>query len=301
MPELSLLIPSRNEDYLQNTIDDIFKHSEADIEVIVGLDGLDKSIFTINKHPERFKRLFVWDLDNPIGQRAMTNLLANHARGKYIAKIDSHCSFAQGFDRILLESMEEDMIVTPILARLHAFDWVCSCGKRENQDTPFKCHDVKKETVWEILSKPFTNRYGFDSNFIFQYLPNEEGKLVETMALQGSFFMILKDKYFELNICDEAMGSWGFQGIETACKGWFNNMRVVTNKDTYYAHYFKEKIIDGKVVVDISYNRPQKEIDFAHKKIKEMFDSKDIAWLVKKFDYPCDWDKKKVRELLTKQ
>ena len=39
MTDISILIPSRNEEFLSHTIDDILKNIEADTEVIVTLDG----------------------------------------------------------------------------------------------------------------------------------------------------------------------------------------------------------------------------------------------------------------------
>src|SRR3990167_8747237 len=117
--DLSILIPARNEKYLQNTIDDISRHKELDTEVLVGID------------------------DEPVGQRAMTNRLARQAKGKYLMKLDAHCSFAQGFDRLMIEKMEDDMVMMPILCRLDAERWL-------------------------ILPKPFTKKYYFDTNFEFQ-------------------------------------------------------------------------------------------------------------------------------------
>jgi hypothetical protein len=40
----------RNEEYLQATIDDIFKHSEADTEVIVGIDDDTTDLKALDEH-----------------------------------------------------------------------------------------------------------------------------------------------------------------------------------------------------------------------------------------------------------
>ena len=37
--KLSILIPARNEKYLQQTVDDIFRHREGELEVLIGMDG----------------------------------------------------------------------------------------------------------------------------------------------------------------------------------------------------------------------------------------------------------------------
>lgn len=69
MAELSILIPARNEPYLQKTINDILEHSEVDTEIIVGIDGWSVEL-------EKHERVFVHERKVPIGQRAMTNELA---------------------------------------------------------------------------------------------------------------------------------------------------------------------------------------------------------------------------------
>lgn len=255
MSKLSIIIPSRNEPYLQKTIDDIFKHSEADIEVVVGFDGCD-----IDHSISGCK---IYNTKEPIGQRAMQNKLVELSNSKYIMKLDAHCSLQQGFDRIMLESMEDNMVMTPILCRL-----------RTEHDN------------WTIEPKPFTKKYYFDTNMIFQYATKEEedkddNKLVETMALQGSCFVVERDTYFKWNLCDEKYGSWGFQGSEVACKTWLNGGRVVTNTDVFYGHMFRTD--------NLPYTRPKKEVDEAMRCAQQLKKHPKMEWLVKKFNYPCDW------------
>jgi len=258
MAKLSILIPSRNEKYLQNTIDDIFKHAEGDIEVIVGLDGY-------NTEVKGKDNLYIVRLGNPIGQRALTNRLADKAIGKYIMKLDAHVSFAQGFDVAMMDKMEKDMVMTPMLCRL----------------------DVKN---WQIIAKPFTKKYYFDTKLIMQYGKAEDEVndwgLVETMTLQGSCFMVERENYWKWNLCDESWGSWGFQGIEVATKTWFNGGRVVTNTDTFYGHLFRG---EGQKVKEIPYERPKKEVTHAYKSCKEHLKNPKFKQLLEKFNYPCDW------------
>jgi len=134
--DLSILIPSRNEMFLKNTIEDILEHIEADTEIIAVLDGAlaDPPIqqhdrVTLIYHPES------------IGQRAATNQAAEVSRAKFIMKCDAHCGFDQGFDRKLMEEWEYDWTVVPRMYNLHAFDWQCEkCGNRTYQGgRPEKC------------------------------------------------------------------------------------------------------------------------------------------------------------------
>src|SRR5260221_719402 len=92
--ELSVIIPARNEMFLKNTLEDITKHSEANIEVIAVLDG--KWAEPAIVQHEKVNIIYV---PVSVGQRGAGNLAAKLARGKYIMKVDAHCSFDQGFDR----------------------------------------------------------------------------------------------------------------------------------------------------------------------------------------------------------
>jgi len=67
--ELSLLIPSRNEIFLKNTIDDALKNIESDTEIIAVLDGA-----WAEPRIEQHERIKVIDVPTAIGQRASTNL-----------------------------------------------------------------------------------------------------------------------------------------------------------------------------------------------------------------------------------
>jgi len=51
--------------------------------------------------------------------------------------------------------------------------------------------------------------------------------------------MLTREKYWELNICDESLGSWGSQGIEVACKTWLSGGKCLVNHSTWYAHMFR--------------------------------------------------------------
>ena len=254
--KLSILIPSRNEIFLKNTVDDILKNIEDDTEIIVVLDGAwaDPAI-------PQHERVTVLYLPVAVGQRAATNIACNLAKGKCVMKIDAHCSFDKGFDRKMLEAFKktgDNVTMVPIMRNLWAFDWKCyKCGWKKYQGpTPEKCpdcgrtHRIHRKMMWKGKERPQSKSYCFDSSPHFQYFNaytkrDEYKKMLaetgftETMSLQGSCFMLTKEKYLELNICDELLGSWGNQGIEVACKTWLTGGRVLVNHDTWYAHLFR--------------------------------------------------------------
>lgn len=243
--DLSILIPARNEIFTARTVQDILEHMQADTEIIVALDGA-----LADPPIPQHERVTVLYFAEPIGQRAATNRAAAIARGRYVMKCDAHCAFAQGFDRVLLEDIQPDWTVVPTMKNLHAFDWVCQeCGHRTYQGAK-RCEacqseNVVMDVVWIAKPSPNSTAYRFDRAMHFQYWndyrkrPEAQGDLSETMSLQGSCWMLSREKYFELDICDEAFGSWGQQGVEVACKTWLSGGRVIVNKKTWYAHMFR--------------------------------------------------------------
>ena len=280
--KLSILIPARNEEFLQQTIDDINKHKETDLEILVGID------------------------DKPIGQRAMTNELARKAKGEYLLKCDAHISFSQGFDRELLEAMNQATVAVPALCNLYAYDWICDHGHRkpneqfENYEKCEQCGGgVKKQIVWQPIPRPIMSNYYFDTNLHFQYHPiQQEEKITETMTIQGSCFVISKDNYWDLEICDEKFGSWGQQGVEVACKVWLSGGRVITTRNAFYAHWFRlfpYKNLTEEILKTQQYS---KDIFFNNKWPKQKH---PLSWLINKFKPLPDWHEESGKEKLLYQ
>src|SRR4030065_2382717 len=129
-------------------------------------------------------------------------------------KVDAHCAFDQGFDVKMIADMQDDWTMLPVMRNLHAFDWVCPDGHRRYQSPSGVCTECGKETVrdvvWIAKTNPQSTSYRFDSTLHFQYhgeyKKKQIGDLVETMSIQGSCFMVTKEKYFELSLCDETHG-----------------------------------------------------------------------------------------------
>lgn len=283
MPDLSILIPARNEEWLKRTVEDIFEHAEGDIEVLVGLDGYRDEQFL--ELLNTYENLRPFTRPHSIGQRATTNRLAELAEGKYLMKVDAHCSFSQGFDTAMLKKMDENTVMIPRTLNLHAYDWVCSCGRREYQgNKPPDCHEWTKEEVWEPKPKPIIDAFYFTKDMICLFDEREkEGDLVETMCVQGSAWMVAKEKYFEWEVGDESFSSWGSQGVEIGCKVWLAGGRIVTNRNAYYAHLFRteEQFPYQRDMEQVHRNQAHLEDLFLNNKWPKQIH--DIDWLFKKF------------------
>jgi glycosyltransferase involved in cell wall biosynthesis len=299
MTDLSILIPSRNEQFLARTIQDILDNSSDSTEIIAVLDGAwaepgipDHERVTLVYHPIS------------IGQRAATNEAARMASGKYIMKCDAHCAFDQGFDRKLIADMQPDWTMIPRQYNLHAFDWVCPQGHRRYQGPSGPCKEcgqpTTRDVVWFAKPNPACTAYRFDRDLHFQYWTEykkrQTGDLVESMSIQGSCFLVARDKYFELELCDEKYGSWGGQGTEVACKTWLSGGRVVINKKTYYAHMFRTQ------GADFGFPYPNPGIEKAREYARKLWNLKNpnelphwdraiypLQYLIDKFNPVPEW------------
>lgn len=310
--KLSILIPSRNEIFLKNTIEDILKNIEDDTEIIAVLDGQFADP-PIDQH-ERVNVIYV---PEAIGQRASTNLACKIAKGKYIMKIDAHCSFDKGFDRKMLEVMQDDWTMVPIMRNLWAFDWKCyKCGKRVYQDKQNICPvcntEMKRKMLWVGKHNPQSTSFCFDKEPHFQYFEDykhtpkyikdkEEKKLTETMSLQGSCFMCTKEKYLELNICDEELGSWGNQGIEVACKTWLTGGKVIVNHNTWYAHMFRTKANND---FGFPYKQNGNDVTRCKAKVRKLLwkgqipnQKYPLSWLIERFMPVPSWTKEDIKNI----
>ena len=315
--KLSICIPARSEEFLKNTVEDILKNKEAETEIIVGLDGK-WSDPPLIQHPD----VNIIYVPEAIGQRAMVKLCAKLSTAKYIAKCDAHCSFDEGFDRKMLESFEktgDNVALVPIMRNLHAFSWKCmKCGNKWYQGpTPTECKETnykntnkpcdskkfKKKLMWIGKHNPQSTSYCFDKEPHFQYFEDwkhrpqyikdkAEKGITETMSLQGSFYMMTREKYFALDIDDENLGSWGNQGLTVASKVWLSGGKVLVIHSTWYSHLFRTQGGDfsfpyeqrGRDVQRTKAN-VRKQI-WLGKLIKQKY---PLSWLVEKFAPVPGW------------
>jgi hypothetical protein len=249
MPDLSVLIPARNEQFISNTINDILSNIRGDTEIIAVLDGqwaeppiADNPRVTLVYHSK------------PVGQRAATNEAARMSSAKYVMKCDAHCAFDEGFDVKLMADFEPDWTVIPRMYNLHVFDWQCrQCGNRTYQGpNPSKCDkcegiDFERVMVWKPRLSRKTDFARFDNTLHFQYWGSygnrpevkAQGDIADVMCCVGACWMMTRERYWELDGLDEETGSWGQMGVEIACKSWLSGGRQVVNKNAWFAHLFR--------------------------------------------------------------
>ena len=113
--------------------------------------------------------------------------------------------------------------------------------------------------------------------------------------------MMTREKYWDLNICDESWGSWGQQGSEVSIKTWLSGGRVVVNQKTHYAHLFRTQ--GG--TFGFPYPISGSQVEYARNKCKDLFlENKwdkqvyPLSWLVEKFSPVPEWHDSSGKDIL---
>jgi len=112
-PLVSIIIPSRNERFLPETVNDLLAKAEGQIEVIVVLEG-----YWPDPLPSDDPRVVYIHHSAPKGMRAALNAGVDVARGEFVMKLDAHCMFAEGFDVALAKDCRDNWVMVPTRKRL---------------------------------------------------------------------------------------------------------------------------------------------------------------------------------------
>jgi glycosyltransferase involved in cell wall biosynthesis len=324
MADLSIIIPARNEEFLQRTIDDVFSNVKGNTEIIAILDGYWPDPGIVNH-----ERLTLIHHSKPIGQRAATNEGVRLSKAKYIMKLDAHCAMAEGFDVELMSNIEYDWTVIPRMYTLHVFSWVCmKCGadyyqgpvkkdpciRKSKNGKPCNCTDYTREIVWKRnkctdymwFDRDLRVRY-FDGNafkpysddiaamkkkYSPKYRTEFQGEITDVMNGVGACWMLHRDRYWELGGMDEQHGSWGQMGVEVAMKAWLSGGRHVVNKRTWFAHLFRTQGGD----FTFPYDNPGSAQEEARKYSRKLWlgnnwpkQTRRLGWLIDKFSPLPGW------------
>lgn len=245
MSKISIIIPARGESWfnLKRTLDSIYENATGEFEVIIGFDGacafdgsylFDHNIQTI-------------DFPSVVGIKTNINAMAAMATGKYLFKLDAHCSVGKGFDEILQADMEDDWIVMPRFYVLNGdtWQWQERNGQGEFYDYFYLCcpftdprgFRFKAGGHWpERTAERNPDINNTDPDKTFRPL------IDETPQIHGSGWFIAKSHYFD--------GLGGFPNVDVyghaqepiwlALKNWLQGGKVMVNKKTWYAHMHQQ-------------------------------------------------------------
>lgn len=228
MSRVSVLIPSRNEPYLPQTVNGLFAAARDDIEVIVVQDGPPY-------HPLPERRNLTVLCEPRQGLVACVNQAAALATGNYFMKIDAHCSISEGWDVELQLACEDSWVVIPRLYVLNAETW-------QWQDGRFYDHFY--------LCCPLTDRRLFRFQAGGHWPQRTQARLAigpldETMQFQGSCWFLTRKHFWEHlqgRVGTKYSGEGVAQepttiGLQTWLGPWEG--RCLVNKRVWYAHMHK--------------------------------------------------------------
>lgn len=214
---LSVIIPARNEVYLEKTIRSVVEAARGQIEVLAMLDGyIPEPQIHMNDDRVRFVHF-----EESIGQRAVINEGVRRAKGDFVMKLDAHCNVDEGFDVKLAADYEPDWTVVPRMYNLDIETWTPKLHKRT--DYMYIGHEDGR-----MLRAEYYNRQ-----------PKSDLMIDDTMCCMGPGWFMSKERFWELEGCDEGHGGWGQQGVEVALKAWLSGGSLKVNKNTWFAHWFR--------------------------------------------------------------
>lgn len=211
MESVSVIIPSRCERFLDQTILDIKSKFSGPYEIIVTLDGewakpVEGVTYIYNKEAK--------------GMRTAINQAVAVALGKYIMKLDAHCMVDLGIDEKL--------------KAVHQDNWVQSPRRKRFDPEKWELTDLESPDIDYM----FVSRYKGHKDNAKNRDPELKKKLMDDVEVfQGSCYFMTKDLFNKLGLLDDKnFGTMGSEALEIALKCRHNGGRVIVNKNTWYAH-----------------------------------------------------------------
>lgn len=202
-------------------IDSINQNARGELEIIIVYDG-----YWADPPLAYDRRVRIVHLGKNSGMREAINAGVRVARGEYIMRADGHCIFGEGFDTIMIESMQDNWIMTARRYFLDPDRWVV-------MDIPYV--DYEKLVIQE--NKKFSGQR-WNSR-------SEERKDImvdETMAMQGSMWLMKKSWWEKVigELQTEGYGPLYQDSHEMQFKTWKAGGKLMLNKNTWFAHKHRD-------------------------------------------------------------
>ena len=217
MITVSILIPSRKERFLNQTIQSVLDNATGQIEVIAIQDGYILSDSELIKDP-RVYYINLPDMGH-MQKRQGINAAVSIANGEFVMALDAHCMVAKGFDEILARDCTDNMIMIPRRYKLEPITWTT------RKDFGYVDYEywMYQEYLKGIL-KPYR-----------WHRPERENIMIDdTLAFQGSCWFMRKDYFKKMGFMKvEGYTGWGQEDVELSMECWLNGGRVVVNKNTW--------------------------------------------------------------------
>jgi hypothetical protein len=226
---LSIVIPSKNERFLEKTIRDVLEKATGKIEVFPVLDGYEPPREEIVVDPRvKYIRLFPSTYSK---KRLAVNMVNEISSGEYLMSSDAHCMFDKGFDEILTKDIQDNWVVVPRRHRLDAENW--SLQTQVDKRPPIDYEYL----MWpKKFNPPAFHGFKWDE----KTLAKKDVMIDDVIEIQGSCWVMSKKHFRKMGFMQiEGYQGWGQEGEEICMTTWYKGGRVVVNKNTWYAHLHK--------------------------------------------------------------
>jgi hypothetical protein len=290
--KVSVVIPSRNERFLAQTVASVLKQARGDVEVIVALDGYWPEPYaasdgTVHEVPWADPRIRALHFGKPQGMRPMINAASLVATGDFLMKLDAHCDVSEGFDLTLQEEVDKYTVAIPRRYRLDPERWAW----QEVHKPPIDYH---------YLSYPFTGEAGAGLHgtvWTSRAQQRAHLEIDEEMSSQGScWFMQRKHFAHRLYPLDvERYGNFVQEFQEIGMKTWLGGGQVLINKRAWYAHLHKGKTYGRGYFISKAEMQKGQDAALAYWFYDKWPGRKhDLSWLIDKFwpvpGWPGNWE-----------
>jgi len=222
---VSIIIPSRNEKYLDVTVKDLLAKAKEPIEIIVIVEG--------KPYPTEIAGVKYIYHPEAIGMKYSINEAVAISTGKYVMKIDAHCIVAPGFDVQLKKDHQDNWIQIPRRYKLCESEWRPFF---EDEQVPIDYE------YWVFPPKyPTTSLHGY--KWLERGIQRKDVMIDDVLTFQGSFWFMTRDWWNKMDFMNDE-GYNQLHAQEAAYIGtatWLAGGRVVVNKNTWYAHQYKTK------------------------------------------------------------
>jgi len=224
MIKLSVIMPGYHDPMSVKTIKSLLENSELGdaLEIIHVWDGFYPDFELIQDPHVRYVHL-----GSNRGMRGAINAGILVARGEFFCRLDEHCSFGKGWDKILTDSCQPNWVMTARRFYLDPIKWevmpehgYVDCEKLVIQDMG---NGVRKFAgqKWKTRSEEL-----------------KDTPIIESQAMQGSMWIAHRD--FWIKTCGELQtegyGPTYQDSVEVCMKYWKVGGKLMINKDTWFAH-----------------------------------------------------------------
>jgi len=287
---ISIIIPARDEKYLQTTIDDINNRisGEFEYEIIVALDGC-----WPNPSINRDKNVSLVHFGGPKGIRYIVEAAIRIAKYEHIMKLDAHCSLAKDFDKVLIADTEDNWISIPSRYSLNEKSWKKTRGPVDYMMITYPYADDDKYG-WGIHGKKWRGENGQDGNFWHLEKKRKNILIDDIIIFQGSCWFMHKQHFWNIGGYEKSHPYIMFQEApELSFKTWLSGGRVVRNKKTWFAHMHKSKEQENTSSYGLSKRKKYEAEDWsADFWMNDRWDKSihKFSWLIEKFSPMYGWE-----------